>query len=101
MSDRTITDGYVLYNDNFVLTTGGTLPGHRCYLPASNVPAGAPRMLRIVNGNGDVITAIGDLNADGSKAVKYIDIYGHVSDRPFDGVNIVVNADGTTTKIVK
>ncbi len=101
MSDRTITDGYVLYNDNFVLTTGGTLPGHRCYLPASNVPAGAPRMLRIVNGNGDVITAIGDLNADGSKAVKYVDIYGHVSDRPFDGVNIVVNADGTTTKIVR
>lgn len=101
MSDRTITDGYVLYNDNFVLTTGGTLPGHRCYLPASNVPAGAPRMLRIVNGNGDVITAIGDLNADSSKAVKYVDIFGHVSDRPFDGVNIVVNADGTTTKIVR
>ncbi|MBR6284379.1 MAG: leucine-rich repeat protein [Muribaculaceae bacterium] len=47
-----------------------------------------------------IITAINDVRAaDGT--VRYIDINGRVSDKPFQGINIVVNADGTITKVVK
>ncbi len=46
-----------------------------------------------------IITAISDLNAAKGN-VKYIDVTGRVSNRPFSGVNIVVNGDGTITKVV-
>ena len=51
------------------------------------------------------ITGINELNASSVVSVKYIDAMGRVSDRPFEGINIVVqrNADGTTStsKLVK
>ena len=47
----------------------------------------------------DTSTAITDVRADG--VVRYIDVTGRVSDKPFQGINIVVNADGTVTKMVK
>ncbi|MBR6283627.1 MAG: hypothetical protein IKR25_04940, partial [Muribaculaceae bacterium] len=76
----------------------GTLAAHRCYLPVSE-PSGAPMRLRIVD-RGEIVTAISDVRAtDGT--VRYIDINGRVSDKPFQGINIVVNADGTVTKVVK
>lgn len=97
-----IENGYVLYNDEFVLTSAGTLAAHRCYLPKQNA-AGAPERLRI--GASGVVTAIDDVNAARVAAVKYVSVTGQVSDRPFNGVNIVVtrNTDGTitTTKVVK
>ena len=97
-----IGNGYVLYNDEFVLTSAGTLAAHRCYLPKQNA-AGAPERLRI--GASGVVTAIDDVNAARVAAVKYVSVTGQVSDRPFNGVNIVVtrNTDGTitTTKVVR
>ncbi len=47
-----------------------------------------------------VITAINDVRA-AAGTVRYIDVNGRVSDKPFQGINIVVNADGTVTKMVK
>ncbi|MBQ7691830.1 MAG: leucine-rich repeat protein [Muribaculaceae bacterium] len=47
-----------------------------------------------------IITAINDLRDNGGQ-VRYIDVNGRVSDRPFNGINIVVSADGTVTKLVK
>ena len=100
LEDMEITDGYVLYNDGFVLTKAGTLAAHRCYLPvASNEVGGAPMRLRIVQ-DGGVVTAITDVRAAAGN-VRYVDINGRMSDKPFKGINIVVNADGTVTKMVK
>ena len=36
-----------------------------------------------------------------NKKVVYINATGHVSDRPFEGINIVVNPDGNVSKMVK
>ena len=84
--------------DTFVRTLNGTLAAHRCYLPVGN-PSGAPMRLRIVENEG-VVTAINDMRVnDGS--VRYIDMNGRVSNRPFNGINIVVSADGTVTKAIK
>ena len=47
-----------------------------------------------------IVTAIRDLNVSKGN-VKYIDVNGRMSNRPFSGVNIVVNGDGTITKVVK
>lgn len=55
---------------------------------------------------GAVVTAVNDLSADKAvSSVEYVNVAGAVSDRPFDGVNIVVTtyADGTrtTTKVLR
>ena len=49
-------DIYVLYNDEFVKTTKGTIPVNRCYLPVSK-QAAAPARLTI--GLDDEETGIG------------------------------------------
>ena len=55
----------------------------------------------------NIITAVKDINVGNSqvKSVKYVNVAGIVSDRPFQGVNIVVTeyTDGTrtTTKMLK
>ena len=99
----TVSEGYVLFNDEFVMSDSGTLAAHRCYLPAANA-AGAPARLRIGKGGG-VVTAIDDVNAARVAGVKYVSLDGRVSDKPFTGVNVVVKTltDGTTTvtKVVK
>lgn len=99
----TVSEGYVLFNDEFVMSDSGTLAAHRCYLPAANA-AGAPARLRIGKGGG-VVTAIDNVNAARVAGVKYVSLDGRVSDKPFTGVNVVVKTltDGTTTvtKVVK
>lgn len=104
--DQEISEGYGLYNDMFVRSQVGILPAHRCYLPASAVPAGAPRMLKIRRpGEGGVATGIDTVNTNEVVSVKYISTTGIVSDKPFDGINVkvVTRADGTTetTKLLK
>ena len=47
-----------------------------------------------------VYTGINDMRAAGNGTVRYIDVNGRVSDKPFQGINIVVNADGTVSKMV-
>ncbi|MBR6282753.1 MAG: chitobiase/beta-hexosaminidase C-terminal domain-containing protein [Muribaculaceae bacterium] len=70
-----ISNGYVLLNNTFVLAKSGALAAHRCYLPMPSAGAGAPRMLRI--NNGDVITGINDLTTNGDKnQVHYFDVSG-------------------------
>ena len=101
-----ISSGYVLLNDTFIRSQAGTLPAHRCYLPASAVPAGAPRVLKISRPDeGGVITGVDKINATDVVSVKYVSLTGVVSDQPFNGVNIVVETltDGTTrtAKVVK
>ena len=106
VEDMEITSGYGLYNDTFYFCQPGTLPAHRCYLPMESVPAGAPRMLKIVRpGDGGVVTGIESVNTNDVVSVKYVNMTGVVSDKPFNGVNIVVEtlSNGTTrtAKIVK
>ncbi len=98
LEEMAITDGYVLYGDEFVRTLGGTLAAHRCYLPMPADAAGAPR-LRIV-GNGEVVTAIADIDAARSGKVTYVDPMGRVSDKPFQGINIVIDGN-KVSKMVK
>ena len=92
--------GYILYNNVFTLSEGGTVAAHRCYLPV-NVTANAPRVLRI--GYDGSITAIETLIATGNVAsVKYVNLSGVTSSMPFRGVNIaVVTFTDGTTKTVK
>ena len=96
--------GYVLYEDKFILTTSGVLPLHRCFL--NIMPAGAPFMLKIVRpGEGGVVTGVESINASDVVSVKYVNLSGMTSDKPFDGVNVkvITRADGTTetSKIIK
>ena len=56
--------------------------------------------------SGSIVTAVNELSIDRQVVgVKYVNIQGMQSDRPFDGVNIVVTrySDGstTTTKVVR
>ena len=99
LEDTAIADGYVLYKDVFVLAENGTLPAHRCYLPKSQAPAGAPMRLSISQ-NGGVVTAIDDVRTASDGTVKYVNPMGQVSDRPFQGVNIVVDGN-KTYKVIK
>ena len=50
-------------------------------------------------------TAISDINAANVAGVKYVNLAGQVSSKPFEGVNIVVTTltDGTTqtSKVIK
>ena len=103
-ASQAISAGYVLYNNNFIRSEEGTLAAHRCYLPGSQVQ-GAPRMLKI-GYDGDVPTAIETILASGNVAgVKYVNMSGMTSDKPFNGINIAVVTmnDGTvkTIKLVK
>ena len=56
-------------------------------------------------GSDQIITVVNDLNYREVEQVKYYSPTGMVSDRPFDGVNVVVTryTDGTTStaKVVK
>ncbi len=100
-----IGEGYVLYNDAFVLTDGGQLAAHRCYLPKTEVPAGAPARLRIATADGQLVTAISDIaNGKAIDKVTYVNAAGQQSDHPYSGINIVVTryTDGSvsTSKMV-
>ena len=61
--------------------------------------------MEIMPYNVNIVTGVDDLNVNGNAVgVKYYNVAGMASDKPFEGVNIVVtrNADGTTstTKVV-
>ena len=98
LEEMAITDGYVLYGDEFVRTLGGTLAAHRCYLPMPTNASGAPRLRIILND--EIVTAVADIEAAQSGKVIYVDPMGRVSERPFNGFNIVVNGN-KVTKMVK
>jgi len=66
---------YVLYYDEFVKTTSGTIPAGRAYLalPATEAPVGA--RLRIVRGS-DAATAIDGVDATATDAAPVFDMKG-------------------------
>jgi hypothetical protein len=70
--------GYILYGDAFVLTTGGTLPANRCYLPASG-PASS-RGLNIDTGDGT--TFISAISKDEMNNERWFDLQGQRIVRP-------------------
>ncbi len=70
--------GYILYGDAFVLTTGGTLPANRCYLPA-NMGAGT-RSLTIDGGDGT--TSIYKVNSEEMGDDKWFDLQGQRIEKP-------------------
>ncbi len=70
--------GYILYGDAFVLTTGGTLPANRCYLPASG-PASS-RGLNIDTGDGT--TFINAISKDEMDDERWFDLQGQRIVRP-------------------
>lgn len=102
---------YVLYNDVFVrVSEDGPLAAHRCYIPSQAVnastPAGAPRFMSIATpAQGGTITAIEYIDMSDVAGVKYVNMQGITSDKPFSGLNIMVitRTDGTTVtrKVVK
>ncbi|MBQ9465815.1 MAG: chitobiase/beta-hexosaminidase C-terminal domain-containing protein [Muribaculaceae bacterium] len=55
----------------------------------------------VISSQVSVITGIESLNADDAVSVTYVNMQGAVSNRPFDGVNIVVtqHADGSVTTV--
>ena len=68
LSDQTLKDeeGYVLYNNQFVLTSGGPLPANRCYLPLTGTNArrhGASLIINVKN-NATGINKIGLMKED-------------------------------------
>lgn len=101
VDDTEMTAGYVLYNNIFLRTEGGDLAAHRCYLPQSSVPSGAPRRLSIVLPHQTVVTGIEGIDASDVVSVKYVNLQGMSSDKPFKGVNIVVitKTDGSTKTV--
>ena len=89
---------YVLYNDVFVRSEAGTLPAHRAHLHLPDA-AGAPRMLKIaLPTEGDTLTGVEGIDASQVASVKYVNLSGMTSDKPFKGVNVVVvtRTDGST-----
>lgn len=98
----TIGQGYILYNNAFELTEGGTLAANRCYLPVSNA-GNAPARLTIGRGT---VTGINDLlTSENVVGVTYVNAVGQTSERPFKGFNIVVvrynDGSAKTMKVVK
>ncbi|MBQ7690362.1 MAG: carboxypeptidase regulatory-like domain-containing protein [Muribaculaceae bacterium] len=89
-----------LYDATFTLDGYKPASVENISLANGNVELTEPIIMEL-----DTPTAISDVNAATVVSVKYVNAAGAVSDRPFEGVNIVVTrrADGTvtTTKVVK
>lgn len=102
-----ISSGYLLHNNVFLRAQAGELDAHRCYLPEAPAAGGAPARINIPGANvGNVLTDVDDIKAQGNVAsVKYVNLRGQVSERPFEGVNIIVTTftDGSvkTVKVIK
>ena len=97
-----LTDG-----SNFKIEKGGNftlkIKREEAATPAGMAKAPGDAIKLVVVRNN--ITGVDDLSAKAVASVKYVNMAGQVSDRPFDGVNLVVTkfTDGTTStvKVVK
>ena len=109
LEQTNISNAYVLYNDVFIRSEAGALAAHRCYIPAQatqSTPSGAPRVLKIARPSWDsVVTGVEGIDASQVAAVKYVNMNGMTSDKPFSGINVMVitRTDGTTVtrKVIK
>ena len=90
----TISDAYVLYDNQFILAQDGTTVGaHRCYLPMTSEAQGAPRLLI---GDPGTVTGIEDLRYDSNgKPVGYYDLTGRYIGTSLNGKRgIFITSDG-------
>ncbi len=72
------SDVYVLYDDNFVRTTSGTIPAGRCYLPVgTDVGAGSRLAIRL----GSETTAVSFVKNDKMKSERIYDLQGRRTQR--------------------
>ncbi|MBR5102676.1 MAG: hypothetical protein IK092_06085, partial [Muribaculaceae bacterium] len=104
-------DGYVMYNYGTDQATGQAgKPAPRRYNAntSNKYGNGGVLLLDIDASDQGTITGVKDVKVDSNakvKAVRYYNVAGMVSDKPFDGVNIIVTemTDGTrvTTKEIK
>ena len=85
--------GYVLYGDAFVLTTGGSLPANRSYLPVS----GAALTRSLIIEGGDGATSIESIEDHQATDGRWFDMQGRRIDKPkkkglyiLDGKKIVI-----------
>lgn len=91
---QTISNAYLLYNNQFILAQDGTTVGaHRCYLPASASTQGAPRLLI---GDPGTVTGIEDLRYDSNgKPIGYYDLTGRYVGTSLNGKRgIFITSDG-------
>ena len=103
---QVVNDGYVLHNNMFVLAPTDTpIEPSSCYIPVTSddfTPTIANIYIKDDNGVPTDITAT--LHDKFIKNVRYYNITGVMSEKPFHGVNIVVKElqDGTieTSKII-
>lgn len=81
-------------DDAFVEVTAGENGAYTFVMP--NVPV----TIDVTMEEESPVTAISDINAANAGTVKYVNAQGQVSNRPFQGVNIVIDGN-KTYKIVK
>ena len=81
-------------DDAFVEVTAGENGAYTFVMP--NVPV----TIDVAVEEESPVTAISDINAANAGTVKYVNAQGQVSNRPFQGVNIVIDGN-KTYKIVK
>ena len=105
-----VTEGMMADGIELTLDDAGSnfrLPGSGNYTITLAQSAKAPveGVKIVVKKNNQTPTAITDIYGKPVKSVKYVNIAGMESDKPFDGVNIVVTTftDGTqvATKVIK
>ncbi len=83
---QTISNAYLLYNNQFILAQDGTTVGaHRCYLPMSTSTQGAP-VLRI--GAPGTVTGVETINTNGSGDNTYYNLMGQPVTNPAPGIYI-------------
>ena len=100
-TEHTVTNAYLLYNNQFILAQDGTtVAAHRCYLPVEGDVMNAPRMLMIGDNQGTV-TAIDDLTTSGRRIEAIYNTQGQRVNENATGILIIRYTDGTTTKVIR
>ena len=105
VSEGMMTDGIEITLDD--AGANFRLPGSGNYTITLAKAAKAPvaNVKIVVKKNNQTPTAITDVKGKTIKSINYVNVAGQMSDKPFDGVNIVVTTytDGTksTSKVIK
>lgn len=80
--------------DEIEVTQGAAENTYEFDMPANGVN------VEVTIGETSPTTGIDDINVTGNRAVKYVNALGQVSDRPFKGINIVIDGN-KATKVIK
>ena len=100
-----LTDGTEITLDDDGSNFRLPAPGNYTITLVNEAKAPVEGVKMVVKFNKPISTGINDVYGKPVKSVKYVNIAGIESDKPFDGVNIVVTTftDGTkaTSKVIK